>query len=508
MQPFRQIIHLGNMNQKLNSLTLVLTLLSLTFSASSQSLVGVILDEETRGPLPFCTVGIAGKSSGTVANAEGKFILGKETYQPGDTLVVSHIGYDRYKKVIAEVPKEILLKPVSISLNEISILSRELTAKEIIEKIEENFDSNHPEINERQHIFLHEYEKAKFPNANQMKIKESDFLGLDPDVIRDALDKLPNEFVEYKDAIVEVYHYGNDSKLIPLDAVSLEEQSMQDLGEELENKFKEFGESIKESIKNEDQYFKIKTGILSFKADMDTANSDGTADTIYLNETSYLKSSINAYQKRYADISSDNWEFITKPGKYRYTKGEVTIVNDELVYQVSFKPKMGGLFEGVIYCSTATYGVLQVDFAYASGKSDENFHLLGIGHSIDGKGARVIWEHTKDGYLLKYINAYEHETASIDRNFSFVKKEKRFLWDKTVNTLSMDLNLYFDINDRVELLVMDRNPITEEQYTKAEEPKKITFRKEISNSPDIWNNQTVLAPTSELAKYKRSSSNK
>lgn len=491
------------MNQKLK---LIYTLISLVWASAlySQSLSSIIYDEDSKEPLPFCTVGIAGKSIGTVANAEGKFILGSKSIEPGDTLVVSHIGYTSYKQPVSAVPSEIYLATASITLNEVPVFARELQAKDIIQKIEENFKKNHAKANEKQRIFLHQFERAKFPNKNQIKIKESDFAGLEPAILEELIDKLPSQFVEYKDVLAEIYRQDRETKMIPIDAISLEEQSMMDLATEMEEQFEEFGENIKESLKNEDQYFKFRTGILAFKADMDTTEEDKPDTIQYENKTNYWKSSVNTYQSRYAHIDNDNWEFITKPGKYRYTKGDISIINDELVYQVHFTPKNGGLFEGTIFCSTSTYGVLQVDYSYANGKSNENFHLLGIGHSLADKKVRVLYEHTESGYMLKYINAYEKETASIERGFSFLKKEKRFLWDKTINTLSMDLNLFFDISTQVELLVMDREPISVEQYEVIEQPEKFTFRKEISNSPTIWNNQTVLAPTDELAKYQRS----
>ncbi|HCX24259.1 MAG TPA: hypothetical protein DHN29_20220 [Cytophagales bacterium] len=492
------------MDQKLNYLLFTLVLIGAVSLSQAQSITSIIYDAETKEALPFCTVGIAGKSSGTVANSEGKFILGQTSFESGDTLVISHIGYEQYKQPVELVPSEVYIKSVSIALNEVSVFSRELKAKDIIEKIQENFETNHPTADEKQRIFLHEFERAKIPGKNRITVNESDFEGLDVSTIQSLIDRLPSEFVEYKDLIVEMYYQDNKSKLVPIEAISLEEQSMMDLAEEMEEQFEDFGENIKESVKNEDQYFKFQTGILSFKADIDTADQESAPDTLqYQNDTDYWKTSVKGYQKRYAHINSDYWEFITKPGKYRYTKGEVTIINDELVYQVSFKPKSGGLFEGVIYCSTSTYGVLQVDYKYATGKSDENFQLLGIGHSIEDIGARVMYEHTKDGYMLKYINAYEVENASIDRSFTFKRKEKRFMWDKTLNRLNIDLAMAFSIKSQMELLVLDRSGLDEPAFESIKQPEKFTFRKEISNSPDIWNNQTVLAPTNELSKYQR-----
>ena len=507
MQPFVGCCHLLTMNQKLKLAFLLVGLTAIT-QAFSQSITATIYDAETKEPLPFCTVGLEGKSTGTVANAEGKFILGSESLSSGDILVINHIGYEIYKKPASETNSEIYLQQVSISLNEISIYSKDLTAKDIIEKIEENFEANHPTVNEKQRIFLHEFERAKMPGKDRITINESDFEGLDPEVIQELIDKLPNQFVEYKDALVELYFHDKESKLVPIDAISLEEQSMMDLASEMEEQFKDFGENIKESVKNEDQYFKFQTGILSFKADIDTTNEDRPDSIQFQNKSDFWKSSIKGYQRRFAHVNSDYWEFITKPGKYRYTKGEVTIINDELVYQIDFKPKSGGLFEGTIYCSTSTYGVLQVDYHFASGKSDENFQLLGIGHSLENIGARVIYEHTKDGYMLKYINAHEQESASIERSLTFKRKEKRFMWDKTLNRLNMDLEMNFNISSQVELLVMDRTELSSEDFNAIQQPEKFTVRKEISNSPDIWKNQTVLAPSTELSKYQRAENSK
>ena len=62
------------MDQKLNYLLFTLVLIGAVSLSQAQSITSIIYDAETKEALPFCTVGIAGKSSGTVANSEGKFI--------------------------------------------------------------------------------------------------------------------------------------------------------------------------------------------------------------------------------------------------------------------------------------------------------------------------------------------------------------------------------------------------------------------------------------------------
>lgn len=205
----------------------------------------------------------------------------------------------------------------------------------------------------------------------------------------------------------------------------------------------------------------------------------------------------------YANLKSKNWEFINKAQKYHYELKEITSINDELVYEISFTPRRGGLFEGVMYISMENYAILQLDFAFAEGKKNENFQLLGVGHSMNFKKGHVIFEKGKGGYFLKYLYAQQNESASIDRDFTILKKQKRFLIDKTVNTLKFEAELSFAIYSSWELLILNREPIDVAQFEKVNQPRVIKFKKEYAYTPEMWNNRTVIAPTSALKEFKR-----
>jgi hypothetical protein len=173
------------------------------------------------------------------------------------------------------------------------------------------------------------------------------------------------------------------------------------------------------------------------------------------------------------------------------------------VYSISFKPKRRGLFEGTMYISTTTYAVLQLDFAFAPGKRSERFQALGFGHSMNFKKGRVIFEKGENGYFVKYINAQEHETASIDRKFSVKKRKKRFLVDKELNQIKLHAKISFDMKSNWELLVLDRKQINSQEFNNAKQPELMKFKKEFAYNTEKWKNRTVIAPTSELKKYKR-----
>lgn len=471
-------------------------------------ITGTVRDATTRETLPFTSVAIAGKHQGTVANAEGYFALDRRSIQPGDTIIFSHVGYVVLKLSAAELEgrSEVLLKPAVVNLSAVSVYSRPLTATEIILRVKEHYPENHPQISQKQQIFLHKFEKTPFPESNQIVVKGSDFTGLDKQTMEELLEKLPEEFVEYQDALIEVYSDGEEYSILPIEAISMEEGSQRELAREIESRLGTFFEDIETSHRNPDIYYKFRTGIFSMKTEQEGENdslfSEAMEDSLHYHVGSeFVKTDILFLLRGYADIESKNLEFLTKPGRYRYELKGVTIYNDELVYEIAFTPQRAGLFEGSAYISVATFAVLQLDFAFAPGKDSENIQLLGFGHSMKDKQAQVLFEKTKTGYQVKYINVHQHESASIDRKFSILKKERRFLYDKTLSEIRLAATLSFDIHTSWELLVINREA-RDSHFEFPDQPQVIRFRKEYAYSPEMWEH-SVISPTGELKKYQR-----
>lgn len=477
--------------------------------ATDNDIRGRVLDAETQEPLPFANIVIVGRNMGTVSNREGFFVLDESSIQPTDTIQFSYIGFES-KKISARDMQgkvEIALKPSIVNLQEVAVFSRQLSAKEIIRLIKENYATNYPLPMQKQKIFLHRYENTPWPATNQIKVKKSDFVGMDARTFDEVFNLFPSDFTEYKDAIVEYYKFQNTSKLLPVEGISLEEGAMKELGLIMEEKLEEFMVDLKKTGKDDDVYYKLRSGVFATKAEFN--NKDSTIEafkydtTHYLVHTGQIRHEIGFLFKEYASLDGKNWEFVNKPGKYRFTLEETTIYNGELVYKVSFVPDGGGLFEGNLYVSTSSYAILQMDYAFAAGKQSEKFNLLGVTHAMKYKAGRVIFEKDDKGYFVKYIYARFEEVASVDRNFSVIKKEKRFLIDKELNEIKMSAQLEFEISTEWELLVFDREEISEAEFEAIEQPKYTKFKREYVNSPEIWKNRTVIAPISELAEFTR-----
>ncbi|MFY0627464.1 MAG: carboxypeptidase-like regulatory domain-containing protein [Reichenbachiella sp.] len=479
-------------------------------AALGQTLSGTLYDSETKEVLPFATISIANQYRGTVSNIEGRFVLDIKGTTLTDSIVFSYVGFETLRIAVSDISENetVYLKSATISLQEVQVLSKQLSAKDIVKLVYENYSLNHPSSSSKQEIFYHRFERTPFPEENRIKLKKTNFPGLEEETFNELFEMIPDEFVEYRDAQVELYCMEGKSKLLPIDGISMEEASQKDLQKEMEDKLGEFLNDIEKTKDEEDVYYKFRSGIFAGKADLgeDNDSTENIEDKDSLNyhlSTDYVKGGIQSLLKNYAGVESKNLSFINSTGKYEYAIDEITVFNDLLVYRISFIPKGKGPFEGTMFVTTDTYAIIKLDFEYAEGKETEKFQLMGIGHAMNFKKGSVLFEKRDSSYFVKYIYAEERESASIERKLSLMKKQKRFLFDKELNEFKIDMELYFDINNYWEMLVLDRTFIDESKFKSIDQPKKMLFKKKYAYSSEDWNNSTVIAPTKELEKYKR-----
>ena len=93
----------------------------LILSLPAQTIQSVVVDLNTREPIPFVNIGILGKNLGTVSDDAGKFSLEvpKAGWSSSDTLRFSAIGYQSVDVVLLhepELPPSIYLKPITLTL--------------------------------------------------------------------------------------------------------------------------------------------------------------------------------------------------------------------------------------------------------------------------------------------------------------------------------------------------------------------------------------------------------
>ncbi|MCA6435472.1 MAG: carboxypeptidase-like regulatory domain-containing protein [Bacteroidetes bacterium] len=87
---------------------------------------GTVIDKKTNEPIPFSSVGIIGKTMGTVSNENGYFELVLKEINETDSLKISAIGYQSKSYTVKQAKNFIAEK---IYLNESAVLLNEVVIK-------------------------------------------------------------------------------------------------------------------------------------------------------------------------------------------------------------------------------------------------------------------------------------------------------------------------------------------------------------------------------------------
>ena len=113
-----------------------MALLSLSGAVLAQekadSLAAVIVDAETREPVPYASVYVS-PSLGTISNYDGEFSL---PCLPSDVLRISCIGYQRVSYMASELPDTILIKPIAQTLREITVMAADDILYRLVRKMQ------------------------------------------------------------------------------------------------------------------------------------------------------------------------------------------------------------------------------------------------------------------------------------------------------------------------------------------------------------------------------------
>lgn len=122
----------------------------LSVSVHAQTIIGRVIDAQTKARLPFASVSIANTKFGTTANGEGVFSINAPKSSEPVTLLVSYLGY-KTKSVAAPTigSKEtitVFLEPIDKTLKEVIVMpdsSLRVLLKRAYAKIEQNYPT-HP----------------------------------------------------------------------------------------------------------------------------------------------------------------------------------------------------------------------------------------------------------------------------------------------------------------------------------------------------------------------------
>ncbi len=477
----------------------------------NNELKSVILDSLTHSPLPYASIYVMHKNIGAISNETGNFTLSTAELDAGDTVRIQYIGYKTKKLTIVELQSKetVFLTEDIVNLTETLIFGSAPDVRSIVKKVLKNFDSNYRQTTTKNLAFIRSRSFVEFEDF-KLNLKKSSISQLDKEMIKLLEDKIPKEAISFDDFLGNVYHSAlkDDTSAIktdPIRAVSLKEKDIAEL-DYIEKVFEEVYTDI-----GEEEYWKVRTGIFSQKVEDDGTGNDSVSNAQQMKDSIQdvgrkLKYYSRNIQRRlnYSLLNDeDSWEFLHKTSRYNYTLEGGTRVNGEDVYIIDFTPKSSGVYVGRLYVSTTTYALIRADYEFDEGKLGRNIHLFGMGYTEDQFRGSIYFERKNDNYVLKYFSKKTGISVSFDRNVSLIKKKERFLFDKTLNEIKVGIDISMRNEDSFELLFLERNQITEEQFDsfKQEERMKIIYVDQFDDN--LWKGFPIIAPTKKMHDYKK-----
>ena len=94
-------------------------------SAQKMEIKGVIIDKDTKEPLPFTSIGLKNEQIGALSNEHGQFVVPAPTQNTADSLVVVALGYGRravlVKRGVAVASLTIELPKRAVALSNVTV---------------------------------------------------------------------------------------------------------------------------------------------------------------------------------------------------------------------------------------------------------------------------------------------------------------------------------------------------------------------------------------------------
>lgn len=467
-----------------------------------QQIRGLVIDTATDKPMSFVNIAVVGSTYGTISNQNGEFTINLEKIDQTDSIAFYYIGYKTIAIEIRDLRDgmTIKLKEKPVRLRTIAIIANPYSPKELIKKALERREENYPLIAQKREVFKRR-NSASYINTFDLLLKKSTIPEVDESMVKEMVDSIPKYNRSYTDHLYTLYTIPADSaktknKVEGIKKVILKE----DDGGELDRIEKVLTE-ILDTQTNDKTFLKYKTGPFSFReshVQVSGLEDDSTIIANAKNDSLYLRNKENLYV-----LDEDlnwNWDFIQKPNRYKYQNNGIIGIGGEDAYALSFTGIIRADHQGMIYISIETYAILRIEYSLRERKKEKGIKLLGVSFNEEEDAGLLLYEKDEFGYFLKYSMRKNASRFGVKRPFEIIKKEKRFLLNKKLYVIELDMNLQGFQESCFETLVVFREKFSKENFEAIQErgvkPERIT-----SHSDSIWDGYSIIEPTKQMKEY-------
>lgn len=496
----------------------LLLILSFITPLRSQNLSAKVLDSTSLKPVPYATVIINKK--GIITNEEGRFSFPLDgTMTELDTLYISCMGYESLSRPLKEFTEtSIYLSPKAIELREVIVSNKNYTADEIMDLVIENLKTNYRNDLSRKRLFHRESNFNRWTKSD-FTVKKSTIDVLNQKFLDSIISTVPKVDNYYSEVLGDFYGNNDEEsqKLDLLKASKLYDKSTELDAEKIEEKFNEI---LKANVK-EGSYFKIKSGLLSFKVDADEVSElfeeeiDSTDIAAVNKELEDKKKNEEERKKNYAKwkrnrigeliaelpiYEDSDFNFIHKSRKYEFTLKEFTYLGNDAVYVLEFKPDGSADYSGTLYVNSDDFALIQID--YANVKPVSKFNLLGISTNTYLSKGKILFEKgSQDYYSLRYFETETATAVGVKRPLKIIEKNRIVKGKNRQNELSGKMDFKFNSREKNEIIVFESEPITQTTYEAFTENNEVLPVYMPKYDPEFWKGYTIIEPNKAITNF-------
>ena len=478
---------------------------------SGQEISAKVVDSKTKEPIPYATIQYA-PFKGVITNDEGRFNI-QAVLAASDVITISSLGYETVQ-IPAENLKQpvIFLKPQSIALGDVFVTNKNLTGKEIIERVKKNVPANYTSDISKKKFFFRE-SNINTVRQFDLKIDKSTI----PEINQNLLDRIaynvPKMNDSYKEVLGDFYGNYDANKIQVIKAANLHNPNskvdLELLTKKLENIFQK-------NVKS-NSVLKIKSGIIGFKVDAKEFTEElkdeekiakiKTPEELEKERVQRHKNLSSSTNLRIQELlgtmfwkEKNTFNVFEKSGKYKFNVEGIVEIDNATAYMISFEPKRGADFKGKIYVNTLDYGVYRID--YHNVKPTSKFRLLGISVMDDIYRGKMIFSKDAAGkYQPKYIENEKGEAIGIDRPLTIIEKNKFVSGRNKQNELDLDFKLKVGDLVKYQLVVYESQPVEEGVYQNLKSSPEFDYKTFKVYNPEFWNGYNIIEPNAAIKAF-------
>ena len=469
----------------------------------AQNLTAKVVDANGN-PIAFATVQTS-KNTGVITNEEGYFTINVQD-AINKELTFSCLGFTTTTIAIDTIANNdyiITLEEYISELNQVYLSNTTPDAYEIIRKVNLNLSKNYKDEKVTYNFFQRNTAYADFDRFEVKINKASGLRKKQLTGVNKSIDSLTQSIVNSNTVYFQDYlgdlmiKTKKEAKLKVHKATSLVDNTKNFSLDNVQTKAQHLILKYLDTTKT----YKLKTGIIKIEDSLSLKSSERESED---KEDTYDVSNLkgDTHNMVHSSQSYDN-SFLRKiidEERYKYEFVDITSLDGELVYMISFKPrKAKSKFAGTLFITDESFAVIKLDYTFGKGKRGEKFNLkllLGVKYVENINSGTILFQkNTQDIYVPKYIKEEEGHYFYVNRPIKFIENSS------AKNKVGFNFVIEGSAKAKNEVYIISNEDLNMETFNTYTELKEIPYQRLKQYDPSIWKNYNAIEPLEEMKSF-------